>query len=484
MILIIFAVYTSAFATIINIPADYPTIQQGIDASSAGDTVLVQPGTYVENINFNGHNIVLGSLFFTSGDTSYISQTIIDGNDSGSVVSFTSGEDNRAIISGFTIQNGDSDRGGGISCSNSGPQIRNNILYDNYAIYNGGGIHCDSCNYLVIEENILYLNSAVFNGAGISINNCSQVTIDRNNFNTNFSYDMGGALRIDYSDVVLRGNFIGPGYSQVGGGIDCYYSNLVLNNCIFFRNYSLNGGGIRSTESEIDLGNCVFFQNEASWFGGAINAINSILNITNTICWQDTAILAGQEFSVENSTITMNYSNIQDSLWPGIGNLSVDPLFRDAENGDFHLTSTACGDSVDSPCIDAGDPAIQDFLLDCDWGLGSQLSDMGAYGGGDSLLQAVDDYQSSLPERPTLLQNYPNPFNASTNIEFALQEQSYISIIIYDITGREAKILFEGVRQPGAHTVRWNAGDYPSGVYFARLEAENIEKSIKMILLK
>ena len=59
----------SSSATIINIPADYPTIQQGIDASVDGDTVLVQPGTYVENINFNAHNIVLGSLFLGTDGT-------------------------------------------------------------------------------------------------------------------------------------------------------------------------------------------------------------------------------------------------------------------------------------------------------------------------------------------------------------------------------------------------------------------------------
>jgi len=59
----------SASATIINIPDDYPTIQEGIDASTDGDTVLVQPDTYVENINFNGHNITVGSLFLTTGDS-------------------------------------------------------------------------------------------------------------------------------------------------------------------------------------------------------------------------------------------------------------------------------------------------------------------------------------------------------------------------------------------------------------------------------
>ncbi|MCK4695496.1 MAG: hypothetical protein KAT74_07025, partial [Candidatus Cloacimonetes bacterium] len=85
------------------------------------NTVLVQPGTYVENINFNGKSITVGSLFLTTQDTSYISSTIIDGNDNGSVVTFESQEDSTTVLSGFTITNGlasDSplNKGGGIKC--------------------------------------------------------------------------------------------------------------------------------------------------------------------------------------------------------------------------------------------------------------------------------------------------------------------------------------------------------------------------------
>jgi len=88
-------------ATILNVPSEYSTIQQGIDASQDADTVLVQPGTYVENINYNGKNITVASLFLTSADTSYISQTIIDGNQSGSVVTFETGEDTTAVFCGI-----------------------------------------------------------------------------------------------------------------------------------------------------------------------------------------------------------------------------------------------------------------------------------------------------------------------------------------------------------------------------------------------
>jgi len=138
---------------IINIPDDYPTIQQGIDVSVEGDTVLVQPGTYIENINYNGKNIVVGSLFLTTQDTSYISQTIIDGNYNGSVVTFVSGEDSTAVLTGFTITNGCfSGSGGGIYCSSSSPSISNNTISSN----DDHGIYCSSYSSPTILNNILY----------------------------------------------------------------------------------------------------------------------------------------------------------------------------------------------------------------------------------------------------------------------------------------------------------------------------------------
>ena len=82
---LIFLIKSPAFGAIINVPGDQPTIQEGIDASSDGDIVLIQPGIYLENINFHGKCITLASLFFTTRNTSYISQTAINGSQNGSV---------------------------------------------------------------------------------------------------------------------------------------------------------------------------------------------------------------------------------------------------------------------------------------------------------------------------------------------------------------------------------------------------------------
>lgn len=158
-------IYAAAQARVVIIPSDYPTIQDGINSCSDGDTVLVKPGIYYENINFNGHNIAVASFFLTSGNPEYIQCTIIDGDSSGSVVTFENGEDTAAVIIGLTIRNGYSSHGAGINCDNSSPTISNNIITDNAGPsgYYGGGIYC---NYSLghIKNNIISGNRACWGG--------------------------------------------------------------------------------------------------------------------------------------------------------------------------------------------------------------------------------------------------------------------------------------------------------------------------------
>jgi len=118
---------------VIYVPDDYPTIQEAINASWDTDTILVRPGTYYECINFGGRSIVLGSLFLTTGDTSYISSTIIDGDSLGTVVTFSGGEDSTTVITGFTITNGYAAGGAGTGTASFGPSVARKSIQHNPA---------------------------------------------------------------------------------------------------------------------------------------------------------------------------------------------------------------------------------------------------------------------------------------------------------------------------------------------------------------
>ena len=83
----------SLFGNKILVPTDSLTIQGGINGCSNGDTVLIDPGVYHETINYLGKNILVTSKYILTGDTTYISRTVINGDSSGSVVSFLNQED-------------------------------------------------------------------------------------------------------------------------------------------------------------------------------------------------------------------------------------------------------------------------------------------------------------------------------------------------------------------------------------------------------
>ena len=83
---------TIVYSETLTVPEQYSSIQAAINASNDQDTVMVSPGFYQENIDFNGKDIVVSSIFIIDQDSLIIASTIIDGNNNGSVVEFDDGE--------------------------------------------------------------------------------------------------------------------------------------------------------------------------------------------------------------------------------------------------------------------------------------------------------------------------------------------------------------------------------------------------------
>ncbi|MCX7879522.1 MAG: T9SS type A sorting domain-containing protein [Ignavibacteria bacterium] len=150
--------------------APFKTIQWAIEQAWFYDTILVNPGTYFENINFLGIDV---SLISIKGKDS----TIIDGQSNGQpVLTFENGESSATIIDGFTIQNGinrNFEGGGGITIryQNTSPRLKNLKIRRNEASAYGGGIYCFNAGTISIQNCIIEENKSQFFGAGIYSNN-------------------------------------------------------------------------------------------------------------------------------------------------------------------------------------------------------------------------------------------------------------------------------------------------------------------------
>ena len=252
-----------AYAKIIHVPADQPTIQAGINAAASGDTVLVAPGTYFENINFNGKAITVKSL-------SGAAKTIIDGSQLNTVVTFSSGETTKSVLTGLTIRNGSANPyGGGIFIQNSSPSLIGNIITGNQATNGGGGIGIVSGSP-VIQNNTIsdnHQNPHVDLGVGggaIMINGPSSAQIVGNKITGNsWTASSGGVTIQSATAPMLMNNTISSNSGYDGGGlwVEDTSSVLIVQNAII-GNTANNGGGVylfplHTTETFLMVNNTV-----------------------------------------------------------------------------------------------------------------------------------------------------------------------------------------------------------------------------------
>lgn len=405
-----FFAFEAADAATIRVPSDQPSIQGAIGVAVNGDTVLVAPGTYIENIDFLGKTITVQSQ---NGPN----VTIIDGQKLAPVVSFINGETSDSKIIGFTLQNGhdggNPSLGGGVAIIMSSPSVIGNIIKNNTAC-RGGGIQIfvggtPTPFRPIIEENTISHNGVRCSGGGGSA-----------------GIDMFGNVAAEIRNNIIShniSNFVSSGGIFVNmslptfaleTGITVIENNIIsynVNDTGFLVNGHAEGGGI----AVINRADVMIIQNLI--FGNIVNAVSpdgsvasqargggiswsaariapgSLINgpivINNTIAnnilignpKRGSGVFAGgfDELSVVENNVIVGEQGVSafdcgdfndfapvhknnDVFTPGGqaysgfcfsqvqegGNISVNPNFFDSSNDDFHLMPW-------SRVVDAGD---------------------------------------------------------------------------------------------------------------------------------
>ncbi len=497
-----------AFSATYLVPGDYPTIQEAIDATSNGDTVLVFPGTYVENITFLGKDITVISKRGPS-------VTIINGDNSGSVVCFQNNESSAAVLMGFTITNGYATEGGGIRCESASPMIIDNIIIGNGTNCIGGGIACFGGSPLICG-NIIFGNWASEytgeggKGGGIYADG-SSLNIICNLFESNeasryWDYSKGGGIYAnDCSGVIACNVFLyNDACTGSGGAISLWKCDgvSIINSVIAENHASFKGGGIECSNSpDVCIHNCTITGNQATW-GSALMCHGGMLlpcsvSVLNSIIWSNGP---GEDirlsWNVYPVTLDIAYTDLEDgqeaivmesgsTMYWGSGMIDADPLFVTGPLSEYHLT-----DGI-SPCIDAGHPGTMYFDPEDPenpgyalWpSLGFLRNDMGAYGGGGvGYWLSVEEEENPSLEPSATMRCYPNPFIGSATIVLELSEPGYASVQVYDLSGRRIKTLLEDDMINGHISFVFDGSGLPSGIYLVMLQTEEYTVSHRLVL--
>ncbi len=345
------------------VPAEYPTVQEAIDSSGSGDTVLVSPGRYQENIRFDGKGILVASEFLLTRDPAVIGRTILDGShprhpDTASVVLFVSQEDTTAALIGFTITGGQGTvwtdardktlfrEGGGILCELSAPRIEHNIIEENEAVAVAPGVV----------------------SAG------------------------GGGIRCGYAEPIIRNNVIRRNRGHYGAGVVLFHSAAVVRNNLIVANAGGSGFGGSGMwvvgrlsyrlpnliEQNTIVGNVAVLPDttpgQMAGKGGGLT-VYAPARLRNNVIWGNRQPAGGQVDASAKRPPLAAYNLVQGGV-VGVRGLDADPKFADTLH--YYL-------APGSPAVDAGDPASPPDPAKGSTAMspamGRPRADLGAYGG-------------------------------------------------------------------------------------------------------
>jgi parallel beta-helix repeat protein len=410
----------------------FASVGLAIAAAANGDTVLVCPGTYIENVNFAGKAITLKSV--NGPDV-----TILDGNAADSVVTFATAEESTAVLDGFTIRNGRSGfdtpgfgAGGGIRIQDASPTVRGNAIVHNQAC-NGAGISVSFGSPLIegnrITDNTQAGCSGGIGGGGISVGGSAAAQIRQNTIANNVltSADGGGISLFAAGTPIIDRNVIsgnsvsGRSPCAAGGGIAMFNdSDATISGNLIVGNSAGCGGGVywlvpSGARGPLLVNNTIVDNDSvqgSAIFADGFDVSAELVNNNVTAFPGQTAVFCG-DFNDVNAPV-FRFNNVFSSSGPSYGgicsdqtgvngNISVDPQFVDAGAGNYHLSPT-------SPAIDTGDnqaPELPPTDIDGD----ARVAD--GTGDGEAVVDiGADEFAGSAPPSHVVIDVEPgNPQN-------------------------------------------------------------------------
>jgi len=290
---------------------DYVNIQDGIDAASQGDTVLVLGGVYTgernRDLDFGGTALRL------EGSAGHL-LTTIDCDGLGRGFRFHSGEDTSAVVYGVLVTNAAADSGAGTFCQNgSGPKFDQCIFADNHASVIGGGL-CTVASSPVLRG--CYLDSNTSSDGGL-----------RNAYG-------GGAAFIDGSVLVMSGTqFVANQTNGTGGGVYARQSQISCASCEFHGNqvttYGYHGAGVYLQQcNNSDFADCMFVGNGGleAGLGAGLNVNSSAVSVTGCSFLNNLAGSAGgARVSYASSTCVFDGCSFAGNVgtWNAAGGIQV-----------------------------------------------------------------------------------------------------------------------------------------------------------------
>jgi hypothetical protein len=316
-----------SMAATIRVPVDQPTIQNGIDAASDGDTVLVAAGTYAgpgnRDVDFQGKGLIVRS---ESGPDA----TTLDCERHGRGFVFTTGENEHAVLEGFRVMNGTTGEpmsGAGLVCVAASPRIINCVFVDNHASGGfGGAAYC--------ERSSVSFTQCIFAG--------------------NSALNHGGALFFRSSSPTIEGCTFTANFGIRGGAIAIGGSVATVSRCVFAGNEAIRGAAIYLAGASMSAMECTFAGNRNGLYlfnSSHATVSKSIIAFSH----QGAAAVCAIESSANLDCCDV-FGNVGGDWTECLseqsgkrGNFSADPLFCDRAQGNLSLAGN-------SPCLVGNHP--------------------------------------------------------------------------------------------------------------------------------